>query len=396
MSVQDHRLQTFARSDVCNVEAAMSRAELFRAECNRLILETEKACKRLQDEDSKHLEQRLKDIQFQKKELELRLEEILSETQDLKALQGRVRKAQETNKEARKVNILCLDERRKVAPCGKMHDEVNSELLKEKQTLEEVASLLHTVQEQISEQIRLNMSAKYSLEVDLKEKFQAESIDGSCSLMSVRSVAELHTSKPNIRDQKSSTVSPKQWEDVSELNMTKAEQQKSNSLTLKALVESVLVQTAADTQAQFKATREALQLNIQQVKTVKSQLEEQLPKVQSEISNQQRVREDLQAAIAEKERFLSVAHSRLALRHQRPSKERCSDSAQTQLLAEVQQLAAHIHMLRQEVARSEEEQRALVRCQLELKKSIDTKAESLYIDEVVCMQHRDAILIPDL
>lgn len=55
MSVQDHRLQTFASSDVCNVEAAMSRAELFRAECNRLILETEKACKRLQEEDSKHL-----------------------------------------------------------------------------------------------------------------------------------------------------------------------------------------------------------------------------------------------------------------------------------------------------------------------------------------------------
>lgn len=41
-----------------------------------------------------------------------------------------------------------------MAPCGKMHDEVNSELLKENQTLEEVAALLHTVQEQISEQIR--------------------------------------------------------------------------------------------------------------------------------------------------------------------------------------------------------------------------------------------------
>uniref|UniRef100_A0A3Q2E7W3 Tektin n=1 Tax=Cyprinodon variegatus TaxID=28743 RepID=A0A3Q2E7W3_CYPVA len=212
-------ISTFARSDVCNVEAAMSRAELFRAECNRLILETEKASVMLY---ICRTEQRLKDIQFQKKELELRLEEILSETQDLKALQGRVRK-KTGGKEA-------------VAPCGKMDDEVNSELLKEKQTLEEVASLLHTVQEQISEQIsRLMFFLLFS-----------------------------------------STVSPKQWEDVSELNMTKAEQQKSNCLTLKALVESVLVQTAADTQAQFKATREALQLNIQQVKTVKSQLEEKL------------------------------------------------------------------------------------------------------------------------
>lgn len=49
--------------------------------------------------------------------------------------------------------------------------------------------------------------------------------------------------------------------------------------------------------------------------------------------------------------------------------------------------------LREAVAQSEEEQRALVRCQLELQENIEIKASSLYIDEVICAQHREPIII---
>lgn len=45
------------------------------------------------------------------------------------------------------------------------------------------------------------------------------------------------------------------------------------------------------------------------------------------------------------------------------------------------------------VAQSEAEQRALVRCQLELQKSIENKANSLYIDEVICTQHKESVII---
>ena len=44
-------------------------------------------------------------------------------------------------------------------------------------------------------------------------------------------------------------------------------------------------------------------------------------------------------------------------------------------------------------ARSEEQLRALIRCQLELEENIEIKASSLYIDEVTCTQHREPIVI---
>lgn len=62
--------------------------------------------------------------------------------------------------------------------------------------------------------------------------------------------------------------------------MAKAQQQLTNSLSLRALVESLLEQTATDMQKQVRATAAAFQLNINEMKSAKSQMENQLDKVE--------------------------------------------------------------------------------------------------------------------
>lgn len=74
-------------------------------------------------------------------------------------------------------------------------------------------------------------------------------------------------------------VTPKQWENISDINIAKAERQKTNSQSMRALVESVLEQTAADMQKQFQATTTAFQIHIQEIKSAKGQMEDKLPKV---------------------------------------------------------------------------------------------------------------------
>ncbi|XP_045929228.1 tektin-1 [Micropterus dolomieu] len=400
LSVTDHQWRTMSvpdrthggRPSLVNVEAR-NRSELFRAECLKLILETDKACKRMQNDDNMRLDQRVRDIEFLKKELELKLEEIVVEIDDLTAVNARVVKALEACKEPLRVTVLCLQDRMKRMASVKLHDEVDRELLKEREVIEGVASLLQRVLEQITEQIRLNRSAKYHLEQDLKAKSEAQCIDNSCALMTTHSIDNLHKSKNTKTVLPSLAVTQKQWANISDINIAKAEQQKNNSEKLRALVESLLQQTAADMQKQVQATTAAFQLNVQEIKSAKGQMEDQLPEILSELASQQRVREDLQVAITENEHVLSLAQARLALRRQRPAKEQCYDPAQSQLLAEVQQLGAHITKLHEAVAQSEKEQRALVRCQLELQENMEIKANSLYIDEVICAQHRETIII---
>ncbi|CAI5694653.1 unnamed protein product [Oreochromis niloticus] len=391
MSFPDHSSQLGAGPDLKNIEVMLNHSELFRAECKGLILETDKAWRRMQNDDKKRLDQRVRDIQFLIKELELKLEEVILETDALITLQSSVVKAVEGTKEPLRVTVLCLEERMKRVPAERVEDEVERELLKEQEVLKGVASLLERTLEQMSEQIRLNRSAKYHLEKDLKEKSEAQHIDNSCVVMTTHSIGNLQLSTTKSTGLPSLTVTPKQWENISDINIAKAEHQKTNSESMRALVQSVLEQTAADMQKQFQATTTAFQTHIQEIKSVKSQMEEKLPEILSEISSQERLREDLQVAITENEHSLNLAKTRLAMRLQRPSKEQCYDLAQAQLLTEIQHLTSHIKKLREETAQSQEQQRALVCCKLRLEEDVNMKASSLYIDEVICTQLREPV-----
>uniref|UniRef100_A0AAV2J333 Tektin n=1 Tax=Knipowitschia caucasica TaxID=637954 RepID=A0AAV2J333_KNICA len=358
----------------------------------RLMDETNKACKRMQDDDQKRLDQRVKDIQFLKKELEQQLEDIILETDCLITLEGRVQKALEACKDPLKVTVQCINERVQRAPQERIHDAVDRELLKERETFEGVILLLQKVVLQITEQIRLNRSSKYHLEKDLKEKFEAQSIDNLCIHMTPESnnnMNEIQSTSilPGL------SVTPIQWENFSDINVAKAEQQKNNSMSLKALVESLLEQTASDLQKQIQATTSAFQLNVHELQKLKGQIEDHLSKILLEYNKQKTLCEELERCIKENESCLSLAQARLSLRHKRPSKEQCFDPAQAQLLSEIQIIKTNITKLTQAVDRCQKEQRALVRCQLELQENINNKSGSLYIDEVLCAQHREPIII---
>lgn len=57
------------------------------------------------------INQRVRDIQFLIKELQLKLEEVILETDALMTLQSSVVKALEGTKEPLRVTVLCLEER---------------------------------------------------------------------------------------------------------------------------------------------------------------------------------------------------------------------------------------------------------------------------------------------
>lgn len=74
-------------------------------------------------------------------------------------------------------------------------------------------------------------------------------------------------------------VTPREWETFSDVNISKAEKERSNSTSLRALVENLLVQTAADMRRQHEAAGSALTLRIHEIRSAKAGLEDQLSKV---------------------------------------------------------------------------------------------------------------------
>ncbi|XP_062420249.1 tektin-4-like isoform X1 [Pungitius pungitius] len=410
-----------------DMEVTRNQSQLFRAECRRTITEMDTACRRMQSDDTKHLDQRVRDIQFLRKNLEWKLEEITEEVDVLLEMSSRLAKALEVCRETLRVTVVCLDERSVLEcaaasesfshtlnqagspnlqlqqsshihsspppsvacrtrrpPSERRHDHVDGELLQEREVCEAAGLLLQGAGERIAEQIRLNRSVLQLLEQDVEDKRRAEDVDNSCASMTSRCTGEGPSSfLPSV------VVTPEQWENTSAINLAHAEQQKADSLHLRALAESVLERTATDLDERVRTATTALQRNVSELQAARSQMGEELAQVLSELASQQRTSADLLGAIAENEGELRLARARLAVRRQRPSKERCHDPAQSLLLAEVQQLHAHIHKLREARLQSEDEQRALVRCQRELQENLEVKASSLHIDEVVCARHRE-------
>ncbi|XP_055052953.2 tektin-1 [Misgurnus anguillicaudatus] len=372
-------------------EEERARSEKLTAECKRLIEESNKSTKRMQQDAQKSLEQKLQDIKFWRQELEQRFEEMVQEIETLIIFKSRVEKALGSCSEPLQVTLQCMTERQKRVGIDLVHDEVEEELLKEREVIEGVMVLLQRTLEQINEQIRLIRSVKYYLEKDLKDKFQAECIDDFCSLLTNTS-PNVSGGNPDLSSV-GMMVTPEEWESLCNINIDKAEKEKNNSHSLRALVESLLEQTAADLRRQHEATDRALELRIQETKTAKAELENQLNELLTETANQEKNLEDLRVAVAEKEAPLKVAQTRLSARSQRPNVELCHDPAHTRLLAEVKELADHVERLTEAVDLSEMELKALAGRQLILEEEIQVKSNSVYIDEVICRQLRESVNI---
>ncbi|XP_066222344.1 tektin-1 isoform X1 [Saccopteryx leptura] len=374
-------------------EAQRSRSECLVAESQRLVDEIEKSTRKSQSDVNKKLEQRLEEVRFWKKELDDKLEQLVYLTEDLLTYQTRLERALESLKEPLHITQRCLEYREKRVGIDLVHDEVEQELLKEAEIIRGVMALLTRSLEETTEQIRLNRSAKYNLEKDLKDKFVALTIDDTCF--------SLNNNSPNIRYSENvvrvepNSVSLEDWLDFSNTNVARADKQRNNSLTLKTLVDRVLAQTANDLRKQCDVVDTAFRNGLKETKDARDKLAVHLAKVMEEIASQEKNITVLEKAILDQEGPAKLAHTRLETRTHRPNVELCRDVAQYRLIKEVDEITYNNARLKETLAQAHMELKGLNRRQLALQEEIQVKENTIYIDEVLCVHMRKSIPLWD-
>ncbi|XP_010304772.1 tektin-1 isoform X1 [Balearica regulorum gibbericeps] len=372
-------------------ESQKSRSERMIAESQRLLDEIEKTTQKTQSDVNKKIERRQEDVKFWKQELDNKLEQIVHETEVLLTFKTRLERSLESCKEPLVIVQKCLLNRQRRAGIDLVHDEVEQELVKEAEVIQGVIALLGRTLEQTNEQIRLNRSAKYNLEMDLKDKFTALMIDDYC--------ASLTNNTPDIRYADNAVkiegnfVSPEDWLDFSNINVEKADKQRNNSLALRALIDGILSQTANDMRKQCEMVNLAFTNRLKEVKDAKHKLEMLLAMVVDETASQEENIAALKKAIVDKEGPVKVAQTRLEARNHRPNMELCYDTVQYGLISEVEEITKSIQRLKDTLAEAETELKSLSRRQLSLEEEIQVKENTLYIDEVLCMQMRESVYI---
>ncbi|XP_061460852.1 tektin-1 [Rhineura floridana] len=379
------------KAQYSGAEAQWSRSERLVDESQRLVDEIERTTQRTQSDVNKRIEQRLEEIRFWKQQLDDKLDQIVKETEVLLTFKTRLEKALEGCKEPLFIAQECLLNRERRVGIDLVHDEVERELIKEVEVLQGVVALLERTLEQANEQIRLNRSAKYNLEKDLKDKFTALTIDNYCSSLT-NNAPDIGYAQ-NVVKVEESSVSPEEWVDFSNVNVEKADRQRNNSLALRALIDSILSQTASDVRKQNDVVNVAFRNRVKETKRAKSLLEAHLAKVMEEVSSQEKNIESLKKAILDKEGPAKVAQTRLETRTHRPNVELCRDQVQFRLMREVQEIGHNVQRLKDTLAQAQAELKGLNRRQLSLEEETEVKANSLYIDEVLCVQMRESIAV---
>ncbi|XP_064152624.1 tektin-1-like [Anguilla rostrata] len=357
-------------------EGIRLRAHRVMAETQKLVDQTNKATERMQEDVNKKLAQRIQDVRMWRGELYRKLEEMVEEIEALQMLGTRLERAIESCSEALTITLLCLAERQKYV--GASPDRVESELMKERELIERVISLLHCTLKQTNEQTRLNRSATYFLERDLQDNFQAEQIDSFCCILTKPPPNVVYAEEPDLT---TPGVSSEDWNTITNMKVSKLEQQRRNSISLRAQAQSTLERTATDLRRQHQATGGAIEENTQDNRKAKEEMEESLAKVLADTESVDNNMASLGESIEAKQGQLSVAQVQLAARSQRPGIEQCQDAAQVQLLAMVQELSAYISGLSESLSLVEVELRSLNRSQVFLEEQIQIRANALKNNE---------------
>ncbi|XP_069673302.1 tektin-1 [Periplaneta americana] len=336
------------------------------------------------------LEERIKDTEHLKKENELQKAECCKEEEALLVYKERIMDALEALKEqALKICKKCIILREGRLGIDLVHDDVESELLKEVETIEGAQSLLRRTLEQTNEQIRLLRSTKYFLDRDNEDKTNALNIDMYCASLQETSLnlSMYH----GIAPLDGSNVTKEEWEHFSKQFIERAAREVNNARPLRSYIDTLLKQITEDLLNQYNITNEAFRRRIAETRETKIKLENEHHETLRQANEMMRNITRLEKAIAEKEGFMALAHTRLGHRAQRSAVELTKDEVETRLIAEVRELRDNVSALQQMLAEAQASLRYLLKTQVQLEEDINIKANTLKIDEVDCMTLRESM-----
>jgi len=147
------------------------------------------------------------------------------------------------------------------------------------------------------------------------------------------------------------------------------------------MVDSSLQQVANDMAKQIELTDRAFERRIWETKDAKAKLENQVRDVVKLIDGLEENIKNVEKAILDKENYLKLANTRLDIRTNRPQVELVRDPAQYKLVQEVQEIEESIRRLQDRLNESHRRLKELDRNRLVLVKDIETKTNTICVDE---------------
>ncbi|XP_057682481.1 tektin-3 [Corythoichthys intestinalis] len=367
-------------------EASRNSAERLRRDTLRLIQDKEQLTRRMQENTSKDIGQRVNDIAFWRSELSHEVDNIVGETAALAEVKRRLERALAETERPLQVTQECLYHREKRMSIDLVHDDVEKDLMKEVEVIKTCQGRMRQHLERATAQLVLNRAAQHELERDLSDKVTAQRIDDRCHHLT-------NTSNGvgffrGIERLDPSLSLPESWSKFTDDNVLHSQGQRAASRKLRDEIEALLNVTSSEMWSQFNNVNVSFTSRVAQTTDARNSLQTHLAKTLQEIFQTEMLIESLKKALRDKENPLKVAQTRLEERTRRPNLELCRDTPHHRLVDEVREIEDTIRKLLERLHEAEGSLQNLLRTKVTLEHDLAIKANSLFLDQEKCMSMR--------
>ncbi|XP_041738726.1 tektin-2 isoform X2 [Coregonus clupeaformis] len=330
-------------------------------------------------DSSRRLSDRIWDISRWRETLESCAQEVEKEMDALTLGKEETERALAATAVPLEVTVECLTRREGRRGNELVSDPVEAQLKKEVEMIDGAQRVLQQRIDKAFEQLCLLQESRQQLSHDLQNKMEAQDIDLSCLSLTVTS-PEISL-KPNPLRIPIGSTTPQQWEQFSQYNVARAQEEMQASLQLRDDMSVTRVQLQNELDTQRIATEFAIRKRTHHLEQACDETQWQMKSTQDEISDMERdirsLEDDLQATMAP----LKLVHTRLENRTKRPGVDLCRDEVQYGLVNEANQLEATILALKQKLAQAQHSLQALQLHQAHMGEDLSRKQDALSLEQ---------------
>ncbi|KAF0754187.1 tektin-1-like [Aphis craccivora] len=380
-----------------NSEQEITAAEEQRELAQRLTLEADRLFGQAKDSVIKNKldidyqsKVKVKDIEYKCKEIEKQKGDLDEEICLLLGYQVRIENA---NKllvgDALDVIAECLRLRNCRQSMDLVFDDVEKELLRERELIFGINDQLEELQDKVILQIRKLRTFVYNLTVDLRRKKNTLKIEEQNENLNENNVEISILNNRNIF--KPATISTTEWDQFTLDIISAANKVLVDGRPIRAFFDKCLNKMFEDLVSQSAAVDLAFKLRVEEYLEVIEKLNEQRVETVKNVEEVQETIEKMKKAIDDREAYLALAHSRLLNRTRREGVELCRDELELRLYDEVVQLEHDVKSLQNMMAESVECRRRLKQSTARIDVQLQIKQNSLRIDNELCTEQRKRI-----
>ncbi|CAF4762544.1 unnamed protein product [Pieris macdunnoughi] len=370
-----------------NTEDQQQLADRILKESERIRDETGERASIMKATSDRRIEERLGDVEFNKKELQLQRKEICLELEALGVYKTRLQDCLASlQSNALTICRKCLMLRDGRIGIDLVVDEVEHALQQEITTILGGQSLLKRALEQLNEQMRRLRATRYLLDRDLQYKQAAIDLDkGSLSLKPTDLCLSVYEGYANLDP---ANISADEYNAYSAKNVQQAAREVTSARPIRVFIDVLLKQVIDDLWCSFNKCNHEFNERIEDTKRTKAKLEDMHRETTQKIADMMNNILQLQKALCDKEGNTALAHTRLGRRAQRIGAELVRDPPGQSLYYECEMLRQSTEQLQQMLHEANASLRYLLQTQIQLEEDINVKMNTLKIDEVDCMTLR--------